>query len=279
MITLYQKNKPIWNYILLFSFSILFYSCEDVIEVDVKPGDNRLVIDAEILWNTENSGNTQHIYVSRLTNYYETKTTKVSHAEVQISNTTGEVFNFIETEEAGTYQCNDFIPKLGESYQLEVLVDQEVYTASETLVSTPEIIRIEQGAKGGLAEDQYEVIFYFNDPIEEENYYLEDFQTDFLIYPEYGISKDEFFNGNEIDFSFSNEDLEVGNTVNTRFRGISEQFYHYMSLILESYGANPFGTPPANIRGNIINKTNEDNYALGYFRLSQVREFSYTIEE
>ena len=104
-------------------------------------------------------------------------------------------------------------------------------------------------------------------------------EVDFLPLPEYDITSDDFFNGNEMDSDFSDEDLEPGDTLAIRFRAISEQFHSYMSLILESTSANPFGTPPANIRGNIINETNEDNYALGYFRLSQVREFTYTVEE
>ncbi|MBW2962965.1 DUF4249 domain-containing protein [Mesonia aestuariivivens] len=279
MTTLYQFNKKFWTYTLLCTFSLLLFSCEDVVEVDLSSSDNRLVVDAEILWETNTPGNVQQIYLSRLTNYYEDETQKVSGAQVEITNANGTIFSFIETETPGTYQCNNFVPELHANYELQVIVDDEIYTATENLVSTPEITRVEQADDGGFSEDNYEITFYFNDPIAEENYYLEDFQTDILIYPQYGISSDNFFNGNEVDFSFSDEDLEIGSTIHTRFRGISKQFHNYMSLVLESTSANPFSTPPANIRGNLINETNEDNYALGYFSLSQVEKFSYTIEE
>ncbi len=266
-------------YASLFALSLFLFSCEDVVEVDLASSDNRLVIDAEILWDTETSGNVQQIYLSRLTNYYETETTKVANAEVYITNTSGDTFTFTETDEAGTYQCNDFDPQLQETYQLFVNVDDETFTATESLITTPEINRIEQRADGGFLGEDYEVTFYYNDPVEEENFYLTDVEVDFLPLPEYDITSDDFFNGNEMDSDFSDEDLEPGDTLAIRFRAISEQFHSYMSLILESTSANPFGTPPANIRGNIINETNENNYALGYFRLSQVREFTYTVEE
>jgi len=40
----------------------------------------------------------------------------------------------------------------------------------------------------------------------------------------------------------------------------------------------PFETQPATVRGNIINETNPDNFPLGYFRISQVSELSYTVQ-
>ena len=135
-------------YSSLFALSLFLFSCEDVVEVDLASSDNRLVIDAEILWDTATSGNVQQIYLSRLTNYYETETTKVANAEVYITNTSGDTFTFTETDEAGTYQCNDFVPQLQETYQLFVSVDEETFTATESLITTPEINRIEQKADG-----------------------------------------------------------------------------------------------------------------------------------
>jgi hypothetical protein len=41
---------------------------------------------------------------------------------------------------------------------------------------------------------------------------------------------------------------------------------------------NPFPTTPSAVRGNIINQTNSDNYAFGYFRLAEVATKSYTIK-
>ena len=64
--------------------------------------------------------------------------------------------------------------------------------------------------------------------------------------------------------------------------GIEETYFNYINLVIEQSeqnGGNPFQTPPAQLRGNIINITNEDNYALGYFNLSQSDSQVITIME
>ena len=69
--------------------------------------------------------------------------------------------------------------------------------------------------------------------------------------------------------------------VTIRNYGISEQFYNYMFILLQQNseeGGGPFETQPATVRGNCINQTNSKNYPLGYFRLSQVDEFIYTVQ-
>lgn len=263
---------------LILSSTLLFTSCEDVIDVDLDSSSERLVIDAEILWKKQTDGTQQEIKLSRLTNYYETETIKVSDAQVLIKNSAGESFIFQESEEEGTYKCTDFLPQLLETYTLEIVVDEELYTATEMLIPAPEINRIEQDDEGGFLGDEIEVSFFYNDPIDETNFYLTDIRTTFLPLPEYNLTDDDFYNGNEIEDSFSNEDLEVGDDIRITFRGISASFYNYMNLILETTSGNPFSTPPANIRGNIINQTQAENYALGYFRLSEGHQFTYTVE-
>jgi hypothetical protein len=50
-------------------------------------------------------------------------------------------------------------------------------------------------------------------------------------------------------------------------------------LLLISVGSNgPFSTPPATVRGNIINQTNSNNFALGYFNLSETDVKNYVIQ-
>jgi len=264
---------------LAFLFLCLFFiACEDVIEVDLESSSKRLVIDAEILWKKQTEGNIQEIKISRLTNYYDTETIKVSEANVQIQNSLGDIFIFQETEEPGTYKCSNFLPQLNETYTLEVSIDDEIYTGTETLIPVPDITRIEQDNEGGFLGDEVEVSFFYSDPADETNFYLTDFRTSFLPIPEYNLTNDDFYNGNEIKDSFSDEDLTSGDNLEITFRGISEPFYNYMNLILETRSGNPFSTPPANIRGNIINQTQPENYALGYFRLFEGHQFTYMVE-
>ncbi|MBB4119535.1 hypothetical protein GGR32_001837 [Mesonia hippocampi] len=272
-----MKISPL-TYLSIF-FSFLLFSCEDVIEVDLKTGEPKLVIDAEIQWQKETDGSFQKIKLSRLTDYYNPTTPKVSNAIVEIQNSTGEIFSFHESNTPGEYICNNFIPKLNETYTLTVEIDNQIYTATENLTSVPEITKVIQESGKGISNEDISIAIFYQDPEDETNYYLTDFKTEHLYYREYILMNDDLQNGKEIEDSFSHEDLKPGDLVEITHRGISEQFYNYMYLILESTSGNPFATPPANIRGNIINKQNPDNYALGYFRLSEINHLTYTVVE
>ncbi|WP_121667225.1 DUF4249 domain-containing protein [Mesonia aquimarina] len=267
------------NYIAI-PLLFFLYSCEDVIEVDLDTGEPTLVIDAEILWKKGTDGSNQTIRISRMTDYYNPTPPKVSNALVYIKNSHGDQFVFNETEEAGLYRCDHFIPELNEHYTLEVTVEEQTFTASERLIPVPEINRVEQAYDEGLSGDKsFEVSIFYDDPENQTNFYLTDFKTQVLEYPEYVLSDDDFYNGNEIEDSFSDDDLEAGDVIHITHRGISEQFFNYMNLILETTNSNPFATPPANIRGNIVSANSSDDFALGYFRLSEVNQLAYSLEE
>jgi len=51
-----------------------------------------------------------------------------------------------------------------------------------------------------------------------------------------------------------------------------------MRLLIEQYygGGDPFSSTAAEVRGNCINATNEDNYPFGYFRVTEVVKANYT---
>ena len=64
-------------------------------------------------------------------------------------------------------------------------------------------------------------------------------------------------------------------------QGISQKQYNYLSKLINISGGNggsPFSTPPATLRGNIINQNNSDNYPLGYFSLSEIDTKNYVVQ-
>jgi len=262
--------------LLLLTFT--FSACEDVIEVDLPSGEAKIVIDAEIVWQKGTDGSVQSIKISRMADYYNPTPPKVSGAEVYVENAAGEVFTFIEAAEPGLYICSNFVPELNGIYTLSVTVEGETYTATETLIPVSEINRVEQQVIQDIEGDNIEVAFYYDDPVNQANLYLTEFDTDVLPYPEYELTDDEFFNGNEIRNEISEEDLLPGVAVEITLRGVSRQFYNYMNLILETSSSNPFSTPSANIRGNVVSQGNSQSYALGYFRLCESDRVMYVIE-
>ncbi|WP_230407904.1 DUF4249 domain-containing protein [Flavobacterium hydrocarbonoxydans] len=271
------KNKALFVFSIL--FVLLFSSCEDVVNLDLETGETKLVIDAEIIWLKGTSGNEQVIKISKTAPYYDNVTPKVSGAQVRIENSDGEVFTFNETE-PGSYVCTNFVPVVNTDYTLYVEAEGQSFTASERLISSTSIERVEQNIVPDFGgEDQIELTFYYKDPANEVNYYLTDYQSDFLLFPEYELTDDELFNGNEISTRFSDDDdMESGDTVVITHRGISKNFHNYMNLILEVYGGSPFSIPPGNIRGNIVNTSDSNNYAFGYFRLCEADKVSYLVK-
>jgi hypothetical protein len=270
------KSKAFTLFSLL--FVLLFLSCDKVVELDLKAGDPKIVIDAEIIWKKGTSGNQQSIKITRMTPYYNTEVPKVSGAQLRVENSKGAIFTFNESE-PGLYVSTNFVPEINMDYTLFVQVDGQSLTATEKLIAVPPVDKIEQELMPDITGPDFIVVsFYYRDPVDQVNYYLTDYKSDLFLSPEYASSSDEFVNGNEINEKFGDPDLKPGKVMEVTHRGISKNFYNYMNLILEAANSNPFGAVPGNIRGNIINTTDINNFALGYFRLCEANHVLYTVK-
>ncbi len=266
---------------LIFSLIIIFVSCEEIINVDLETAAPKLVIDASIDWVKGTSGNQQKIKLTTTTGYYSNEFPTVSGASVTVENTDNEVFIFVEELGTGEYFCNNFQPEIGETYTLTILLNGETYVATETLIATPEIEEnIIQDNNGGFGGDEIEVTSYFLDDVNQENYYLFGHQSNRVAFPEYRLEKDENINGNQLEMIYANEDLAPGDILEIKLYGISRRYYEYFNKILlaSGSGGGPFPSIPSAVRGNIVNQTNFDNFAFGYFRLSEVDVKNYTIQ-
>lgn len=270
------------KYILLILTVFFFSACEEVVDVDLNTAPPRLVVDASINWVKGTDGSQQTIKLTMTGSYYENTVPTVSGATVFVTNSANTVFDFIETPGTGEYVCTNFVPVIGETYNLTVQHDGQTYTATETLYAAPEISNVIQDNEGGFLNEDIEVRFFFMDNGLENNFYLVRFDTDVLPYPDYDALKDEFFQGNEMFDFIDHEDFKTGDVVGLRLYGVSERYYNYMMILISMVeggaGSGPFQTPPVNARGNILNPTNEDNFALGYFRLGEVSSVDYTIQ-
>jgi len=269
----YFKNSVLLIYLIL-------TACTDVIDVEVPVAPERLVIEASLAWELGTSGNVQTIKLSTSTPYFESDKEKmVTGAFVKVTNNvTGAVFVF-DDQNNGDYITNNFVPVINQSFTLEVMYNNEIYSAIETLMPVVPIDEVNQSKDQGFDKDALEVNVLFTDPVGIENYYLLKFkqQGDFL--PDLFDFSDEFTDGNQIAIFHENEDFEVGDTVAIDLYGVSKQYYNYIRLLIEqSSEGGPFATIPAQLKGNCINITDPDNVAFGYFRLTQVSKESYTFK-
>ncbi len=265
---------------MLLVFS-LFYTCEDVIDVDLNEAEPRLVIEASINWLKNTTGNQQSIKLSLSAPFFDDATPPANGATVQITDTNNNTFNFIEEADTGIYRNNNFIPVIDGVYNLTINYNGEIYTASETLKSVVPIEFVEQNNEGGFTGEDIELKTYFTDPPDIDNFYFFEYISDIPVVPTLDVLDDEFIDGNQIFAYYTEEDLESGDEVIMRHFGVSEQYYEFMFILLQQgseQGGGPFETQPATVRGNCINTTNSDNYPFGYFRLSEFVELVYVVD-
>jgi hypothetical protein len=267
--------------ILAFIGLILVSGCEKVVDIDLNTMEPKLVIDAAIKWQKGTVGNVQTIKLSTTNSYYDNQIPTVSGATVFITDANNNVFNFVESNVAGSYVCSNFTPVLNRNYTLTVNSNGSTYTATETLKPVPQIDRIEQINNTGFTGNVIEIKTYFTDNGTTQDYYLFKFKPTYTAIPIYFAQEDISFQGNQIFGLYRNDKLEPGQNFEVTLSGISRQYYNYMRILISIAGNNsggsPFQSPAATVRGNIINTTNDANYPLGYFSLSEEDYRNYIV--
>lgn len=283
-----NKNKNMKKnifYLLIIGIAVLS-SCEDVVDIDTPTGETRLNIDAHfrVFTQEEPIRATGQVVITETVNFFDENIPTVSGAIVTITErNTNNVYTLIESvTESGVYENNDllFLNNFTAIFDLQIEVDGETHTASSQPMRSAPIIDIQQGDLEIFGEEDLEIITTITDGPNTVNYYLLDYG--FALYEPLS---DEFFNGNDFEFSFlytedDEVNLQAGDVITVTNNGIDEQFFTYMELLLEQSGEGGlFSSPPATVRGNIVNTQNPDNYAFGYFRISEAFSMDYTILE
>jgi hypothetical protein len=273
------KNKRHYNLKKLLYLSlvvILVSSCEKVVDVDLEENRARLVINAS-LEQYKDAGNTmQSILLSKTTGFYNEAIVPVEDALIELTDANGNTFEFSHAN-SGIYINKILNLELNEEYQLKIKYKDEIYSGSEKMIPVTEIESVEQTETGGFAGDEIELKVFYQDPADEVNFYLFTFKNDKT---KLEIYEDEFSNGNRIFGYYSNEEIEVSDTIQIEMSGISKAYYEYLFILRSQVGSGggPFETQPATVKGNIVNETNKENYPFGYFQLSEVDSTSYIVK-
>jgi hypothetical protein len=269
-------------YIVLVFTSVLFSSCEKVIDVDLNNAEPKLVIDAVIKWQKGTTGEEQIIKLNLTNDFFTNEILPANGASVTITNSVDETFTFFEDGTTGNYICTNFNPVIGETYTLVVIYDGEIYTATNSLLATPPILFVEQETVPGIgSDDRIQIKYFYQDNGAEDNYYLLAVKNPNKQIPEFGVVNDNLFQGNLMFGFYGSSETEPGITLKLSVQSITFGFHNYMNILTSIGGSgsgNPFATPPATIRGNIVNQTNSNNFPLGYFHLSEIDEVNYLVQ-
>ncbi|HLV51624.1 MAG TPA: DUF4249 family protein [Flavobacterium sp.] len=263
--------------IVLFLTVFSFISCEEDIVLDFDKTVPKLVIEANI-FAEESIYN--KIHLSTTTDYYSNIYPSIDDAQVVIKDLSENVdYPFLNIGN-GDFSNLNFNPKNGISYELTVVYKDEVYKAVSTPLQAPEITDIQQTENNNMGGDWYEFRFYYQDNPDEENYYLSQMIAPTSV--SFGTWNDQFDNGNLTSdlFIFLKEDVESGDTLYYAINSINKDYYNYLSKILSISGSatNPFASPMGTIKGNIVNQTNKDNHALGYFHIAKRNYYTYIVK-
>ncbi|WP_420602076.1 hypothetical protein [Flagellimonas sp.] len=268
------------RYGLLLILSLwLSVGCEDAINVDLPTSEPKLVIDALLGFN-ENNGNPITVGQVKLTltaPFFQEETPPAENASVTITdNQTGQSFGLLESE-PGVFNLGLPDLQFNRDYTLEINYNNETYTATQQLKGSTLIDNLEQGDSFLFDEDEEtEVKVTFTDIAGVRNHYLFSFGFGNFL-----VIEDEFFEGSQLTFSYFYEDVEPGDLLVVTLFGIDQDFANYVNLTLIQSGEDgggPFATPPATVRGNIVNTTNPDNFPFGYFALGEFDTKTITIE-
>lgn len=279
-------------------------SCEDVIEVDLPTGDTRLIVDGLIRVDTSETFIPIEIKVSESSGFFEEipvaslESIFINYEQVEdgIVVLTGRSNLAEQTPGSGIYvpdpnfSSDQRIPTSileRENLRFDLLIRHRGrrYIAQTTYQPTVPIDALEQGTGTLFEGDETEVLVSFTDNPDRDDFYLFDFGFD-----EYLTSEDEFFQGQQFQFSyFYDQEFDPGTELEISIMGADREFFNYMDLILEqteqSFGF--FETPRATVRGNVFDITDLDNinvsdntnqpevFPLGYFAI--VQEFKETL--
>ena len=262
---------------------LLFSNCEQVVNIDVPTIEPKLIIDAsfEVLFNESPVTANVSVKLKLSTDYFDETIPTVSDAIVFLTNTTdGSVINFSDVNLNGNFApIINFIPKDAIEYELTVVYKSEIYKGTATKVKSTQIDSAIQGDETLFSGKEIEVKVAFKDNADNENYYLFNF-TNNLFLP----LEDRFFNGTNYNFSFfyQEEEIEVPTNVTVTMSGITKDYFTYFRILQNQSGTSgggPFQSVPSSLLGNIINTTNEANFPLGYFHISETDTINLDLVE
>lgn len=281
------------KYIYIFTLFIItlnLTSCtEGVFIDDISTAPPKLVIDANINWDKNNTATTQEqvIKISLTTNFYNNQFPAVAGASVKVfDSSNNEIGTFLDKGD-GSYIATDItVPTVGETYKLEVIVDGQTFIAEDTYTNITDINEITQ-QKINIPEESVQVNVNIDNEIGVDNYYLVRViePQDLSVIPFYGNGDDQLLSeepgDNNYDIVIIDEDYQEGVELDITIFGISKRYNDYLSKLIEisQEGGGPFATAPATVRGNLLNTTDETNFALGFFSMNQFTKTKYVIND
>jgi len=261
----------------VFFLTIIFFSsCTDIIKLDLKNTEPRIVIEANL--NTTDSTFSTNLKMSN--EFYENGDfKKVTGAIVILKNEDGTSYTIPETED-GLYFLKDIISEPTDTFTVTV---NDGITTYEATTATPYPAEIGQilpapfnppggGPPNGEEDrDFYQILTLWKDSANIDNFYrIKNYVNNEFEADNYILTDDRFANGDTIT-SVMMLELYSGDTFKLELLSTNKGYFDYFYDIAILYSRGPGGTTPYNPKSNF------NNNALGYFGIYSVSEIEFTL--
>ncbi len=254
------------KYFSTFLVGIFLIGCEKEIQLALDPNQSLLVIDGSI---TDEVG-PYYINLSKSTsisapsNYYA-----VTNALVIVKDNLGQI-DTLKHEKEGRYKTNKIKGIFGNTYYLEVQVEDKKYSANSTMPQKVVLDSLRINPFTLNSEVRYSVIPVYTDPITLGNSYRFIQKINDTLDQTFHVFNDNLNNGkeNQRPLRGRSDSLEVKlkDIVAVEMQCITRPTYLYYYTLFQQSGAGPGGgTTPANPPSNIIGG------ALGIFSAHTVQ--------
>lgn len=294
------------NYITLFIAASFYWSCEDIIEVELPMADPVIVIDGWI----NNKPEAQKISVMKTVQYFEnTSLPGLNNAIVQVEDLTDHiVYDFQKSNDDGIYiwepsQARPVFGEIGNDYKLTVQDGNSVYESYSSMNRVPTIDSVLFSLENGnnfLPDIYYLAQFYAVDLIGTgDTYWIKTWKnghylnkpSEINISYDAGGSPGAIIDGitfgmptrigiNPLDKDENDEFLapyEPGDSVYVELHSINNETYNFLNEVAiqtnRSGGfAELFAQPLANVSTNILiaDESPEAVRSIGFFNISAV---------
>lgn len=254
---------------------MLFTSCEEVIDVDLPEGSEKLVVEGYVRTETDSS----YIKLTKTLSYFDNTSAipNVTNAMVLVNSDT-----FFHVGN-GYYKPNSpYTGIAGTMYNLTININGEQYQSSSMLNALGQIDSIisEFKPKQGFIEEGYSVKFtgidnrprikytYFRFGFNGEDSDGKDSMSTFrVLYDNSNTVLNEPY-----EFELPVLRLKENDTAILHFYSVDEQVYKFLTALNNSSGGGPFSTPPANLPSNVRGKD-----VIGIFSAQDVMRFRHRI--
>jgi hypothetical protein len=255
-----MKIKRISIFISL-AIVMVLAACEEVIVLDLKDSESRVIIEATLNASTGECT----VTASKSIGFYEIESAgRVEGATVELVNGSGLSTRLMETS-PGFYWAGDLNVNPGESFQITLTISADEEFSASSKVPFPVYLDSLKIVRGfGDPRPSSPPIFLINpiwkDPAGIPNYYR--FKVTTNGKPQSGsftITNDEPFDGTIVNLPLYRYGFVLGDTVSVEFQSIDSISYSYFTQLNDMARPSFVSATPYNPVGNF------DNWALGYF--------------